>query len=348
MTAILIYGATGYTGQLLAAHAVGQGLRPILAGRDPEKLRPPAARLGLEMRAARLDDAAGLRTALSGVAAVIHAAGPFSRTARPMAEACLAAGAHYVDITGEIAVLEALAARDTAARAAGIVLLPAAGSRRGAERLPRRPRGRAPARRDASAHLHRRVRRLQPRHRADHGGGHCLGHAGTPGRTHRRVAEPAPRHRRFRRRPAPDRGPRLGRRLERVVLDAGPEHRRLLRGLPRHGGGGRSARRHQADHRGGTAQRLINRGIDRLPAGPSAAAREKARSTFLAEAWDGTGRRAASRMETAEGYTLTVWTALEAARRVAAGAVAPGFHTPVTAFGPDFILGFPHVVRTDL
>ena len=46
-----------------------QGLRPILAGRDPEKLRPLAARLGLEMRAARLDDAAGLRTALSGVAA---------------------------------------------------------------------------------------------------------------------------------------------------------------------------------------------------------------------------------------------------------------------------------------
>lgn len=43
MTAILIYGATGYTGQLLAAHAVAQGLRPILAGRDPDKLRPLAA-----------------------------------------------------------------------------------------------------------------------------------------------------------------------------------------------------------------------------------------------------------------------------------------------------------------
>ena len=53
-------------------------------------------------------------------------------------------------------------------------------------------------------------------------------------------------------------------------------------------------------------------------------------------------------MVTAEGYTLTVWTALDAARRIAAGRVAPGFHTPVTAFGPDYILGFPHVVRTDL
>ena len=108
MGTILIYGATGYTGTLLAEHAVAQGLRPILAGRDPEKLSPLAARLGLESRAARLEELERLRDALGGVAAVIHAAGPFSKTARPMAEACLAAGAHYVDITGEISVLEAL------------------------------------------------------------------------------------------------------------------------------------------------------------------------------------------------------------------------------------------------
>jgi short subunit dehydrogenase-like uncharacterized protein len=99
---------------------------------------------------------------------------------------------------------------------------------------------------------------------------------------------------------------------------------------------------------GSTAQRLINRGIDRLPAGPSAAARASARSTFLAEAWDAAGQRVASRMETPEGYTLTAWTAVETARRLAAGAAPAGFHTPVTAFGPDFILSFPGVVRTDL
>ena len=99
---------------------------------------------------------------------------------------------------------------------------------------------------------------------------------------------------------------------------------------------------------GGAAQRLINRGIDRLPPGPTAAARARARSTFLAEAWDAQGRGAASRMETPEGYTLTALTALETARRVAAGTVPAGFHTPVTAFGPDFILGFPDVTRTDL
>ena len=85
MTAILIYGATGYTGTLLAEHACALGLRPILAGRDPEKLRALASRLGLDWRAVPLDAPGRLRAALAGTAAVIHAAGPFSRTALPMA-----------------------------------------------------------------------------------------------------------------------------------------------------------------------------------------------------------------------------------------------------------------------
>ena len=99
---------------------------------------------------------------------------------------------------------------------------------------------------------------------------------------------------------------------------------------------------------GDTVQRLINRGIDRLPAGPSAAARQRARSTFLAEAWDGAGHARVEPHGDPRGLHPDGLTALDAARRIAAGTVAPGFHTPVTAFGPDFILGFPHVVRTDL
>ncbi|MCJ2120952.1 saccharopine dehydrogenase, partial [Methylobacterium sp. J-001] len=53
-------------------------------------------------------------------------------------------------------------------------------------------------------------------------------------------------------------------------------------------------------------------------------------------------------MESPEGDTVTVRTASDAARRVASGAGPAGFHTPVTAFGPDFILEFPNVVWTDL
>ena len=123
----MIYGATGYTGRLVAAEATKSGVRPVLAGRSGERLRSVAGPLGLETRAVSLDTADLLAAALEDITVVLHCAGPFSRTALPMFEACLTAGAHYLDITGEVAVCEALAARDTAAREAGIMALPGAG-----------------------------------------------------------------------------------------------------------------------------------------------------------------------------------------------------------------------------
>ena len=124
---LMLYGATGYTGRLVVAEAVAQGLRPVLAGRDAGKLAAIPGASGLERRAVALDDADGLASALNDIAVVAHCAGPFSRTAGPMLDACLASGTHYVDITGEPAVLEALAARDMEARQAGIMVLPGAG-----------------------------------------------------------------------------------------------------------------------------------------------------------------------------------------------------------------------------
>ena len=58
---------------------------------------------------------------------MLHIAGPFSATSKPMADACLRTGTHYFDITGEIDVFEALAARDAEATKAGIMLLPGVG-----------------------------------------------------------------------------------------------------------------------------------------------------------------------------------------------------------------------------
>ena len=124
---LMIYGATGYTGRLVAAEATKSGVWPVLAGRSEERLRAVAGPLGLETRAVSLDTADLLAAALEDITVVLHCAGPFSRTALPMFEACLTAGAHYLDITGEVAVCEALAARDTAAREAGIMVLPSAG-----------------------------------------------------------------------------------------------------------------------------------------------------------------------------------------------------------------------------
>src|SRR5687768_7258122 len=96
----MLYGATGYTGALIAEECVRRGLQPVLAGRDPVGLRVLAQRLQLPHTVVALDSATALKQALQGLAAVLHCAGPFSQTSAPMREACIAAGAHYLDITG--------------------------------------------------------------------------------------------------------------------------------------------------------------------------------------------------------------------------------------------------------
>ena len=127
MTRFLVYGANGYTGELIARAAVRGGLAPVLAGRGEGAVSRLAAELGLEHRVGALDHPAALRRLLEGVDAVLHCAGPFSATAAPMIEACLAARVHYLDVTGEIDVFEAAKARDADARRAGIVLCPGVG-----------------------------------------------------------------------------------------------------------------------------------------------------------------------------------------------------------------------------
>ena len=81
----------------------------------------------LEYRVFSLDDPAKMDAALSEVAVVLHCAGPFSRTSKPMADACLRTKTHYLDITGEATVIETLAARDREAKDAGVMLLPCVG-----------------------------------------------------------------------------------------------------------------------------------------------------------------------------------------------------------------------------
>jgi len=120
---ILIYGATGYTGKLIAKAAADQGAHPILAGRDLEKVQVIAKPLGLASRAFDLRDPQGIVAAIKDVAVVLCVAGPFSATSKPMANASLRNRVHYLDITGEIDVFEALAARDADAKAQRVMLL---------------------------------------------------------------------------------------------------------------------------------------------------------------------------------------------------------------------------------
>ena len=123
----MIYGANGYTGRLVAELAAQRGHRPVLAGRDERRLAPRAAELGLEHRAFPLTRLGAVTDGLAGVDVVAHCAGPFSATSKPLVDACLATGTHYVDITGEIDVLEAVLARGGEARGAQVALLPGSG-----------------------------------------------------------------------------------------------------------------------------------------------------------------------------------------------------------------------------
>lgn len=84
---VLLYGATGYMGRLVAQAAVERGLRPILAGRNPPKLTGLAASLALPCRAFSLEDPHEVDRGLAGIAVVLHLAGPFAATSRPMLDA---------------------------------------------------------------------------------------------------------------------------------------------------------------------------------------------------------------------------------------------------------------------
>jgi short subunit dehydrogenase-like uncharacterized protein len=118
----LLYGAYGYTGELIARECARQSLRPVLAGRSAARLAPLAAELALEQRVFALEEPAVLATQLAGVQLVLNCAGPFSATAAPMMRACLAARVHYLDITGEIDVLEHAQTLSEAAASVGIVI----------------------------------------------------------------------------------------------------------------------------------------------------------------------------------------------------------------------------------
>ncbi len=346
---VIIYGATGYTGLLVVGECLAQGMRPVVAGRGAAAVRALAERHGLEWRAAPLDDAMALDRLLAGATVVIHCAGPFSRTSRPMADACLRNRVHYLDITGEIAVFETLAARDAEARAAGVMLLPGAGF----DVVPT----------DClAAHLKRRLPSATSLALAFHGGsGLSRGtattmaeNAGGPGAVRRggRIVPvpPAWRTRRI------DFGDKV--RLTATIPwgdvstafhSTGITDIEVYVAMPPSTVRSLRFSRWIAPllRTAWVRGRLVD-AIRRRAPGPTPAERARATAALWGEARDESGMTVASRLRTPDGYTLTAKTAVLAARRVEAGGAVPGFQTPSRAFGADFILEVPGCTRTDL
>jgi short subunit dehydrogenase-like uncharacterized protein len=343
----LLYGASGYTGELIARRARTQGARPVLAGRSAGAVSGLAGELGFEHRVFALDDAPAIARGLEGMKAVLHCAGPFSRTAAPMVEASLKAGVHYLDITGEIDVFEARAARDAAARAAGVTLLPGVGF----DVVPSD---------GLAAHLKRR--RPTATHLAlGFQGGAVLSrgtattmvenlHRGGAVRREGRIVKvPAAWKTRvidF------GRGP-----VAAITIPWGDVatayHTTGIPNVEVYTSAPASVRwtlrlaRPLAPLLGtGPVQSLLKSRIQSGPRGPSAERRARARSYLWGEARDGS-LAAVSRLETLEAYELTSRTALLAVQRVVAGGVPTGFQTPARAFGPDFVLEVEGTTRRD-
>ncbi|MFK7951513.1 MAG: trans-acting enoyl reductase family protein [Ekhidna sp.] len=127
MSKVLIYGAYGYTGRLIIEESISHGIKPLLAGRNKQKLESVASTYDLEHEVIDISEREKLEEWLSKGTVVIHCAGPFVHTAKQMVEACLKTNTHYLDITGEYQVFDIVKSYSEQAAKKGLMLLPGAG-----------------------------------------------------------------------------------------------------------------------------------------------------------------------------------------------------------------------------
>lgn len=341
----LLYGANGYTGALIAEVAHHAGERPILAGRRAEAIAALAERLGFEHRVFSLDSPAQIARSLDGVAAVLLAAGPFSVTNAPMLEACIAAGVHYLDITGEIAVFEHCFAQHARAAAAGTVVLPGVGF----DVVPSDCLAATLAAELPGAHS------LELAFTSSGGRGSHISR-GTAKTMIEGFGEGGAirQNGRIQRVPPGWRGRRVPfRHGERDVASipwgdvATAYHSTGIPNVIVYTGLSRWQRRTLQLSpilapvvRAAPVRQFIVRQIERRVSGPD----EEARRTVNAQLWGrvvhADGRSIEGTLVTPEAYRLTAMTAFESARRVAAGSIQPGYSTPSLAFGPQYITEF--------
>lgn len=337
---MLIYGAYGYTGALIVEEALEQGLRPLLAGRNAEKIRAIAERYGLPSAVFGLSDPAALDSAVKHQRLVLNCAGPFIHTFRPIIAACLRQKTHYLDITGEIAVFEALAVLNDTAVEAGIMLLPGVGF----DVVPT----------DCLA-AHLKDRMPDATHLAlafCSGGGFSRG-------TRRTMLEALGQPGAVRRDGRIERVPAAWKTRD---VDFGEGQARTVTSIPwgdiatawystgipnietyaalraRQTRALRLSRYLGAVLRNAGVQALLRRRTDVGSSGPDAATRKNTQSLVWGEVRNTAGKVVQSYLRCANGYSFTARAAVAAARRVFSGDVYPGFQTPSRAFGIGFAL----------
>ncbi len=103
---VVIYGASGYTGKLIAWKLAEAGIPFVAAGRNQQRLEEQMAKVpeleGREYSCQAVEhDVASLTELLRGKKVVYNVIGPFMQLCEPVVQAALAAGCHYLDTTGE-------------------------------------------------------------------------------------------------------------------------------------------------------------------------------------------------------------------------------------------------------
>ena len=345
----LIYGAYGYTGQLIARMAAERGQKPLLAGRDADRLVALAESLGLDYAVCALDDSTTLDAILHDKTVVLHCAGPFSRTAAPMAEACLRTKTHYLDVTGEISVYAHLATLDERARAASIMILPGVGfdvvpsdclALYLKQQLP------------TATHLDLAIMGLGS---LSHGTATTAVENIAEGGAIRRdgILERVPAA--WKTRLADfGQGP-----VEVVSIPWGDVftayHSTAIPNITVYAALGKSLPQLMRVTRyfgwllgSSPVQAFLKKRIDQQPAGPTDDARARGKSFVWGTAWDDEGHRVTARIRGPEGYTYTALAALAIVNKVLGGDAPVGFQTPSQAYGSDLALEVGGVIREDI
>ena len=348
----LLYGATGYTGGLIARRALALGLRPTLAGRNSEALARIADELDLPYRVAAVDGSPAIDRMMDGHAVVLNCAGPFSRTASAIAAACIRGGVHYLDITGEMAVFESMAARDADAKRAGVMLLPGVGfdvvpsdclAAYVAQRLPSATRLVIAI--QGSGGISRGTALTSIEGLGAGRGSGAIRRAGrivrVPAAWKTRLVDFGGGPVRVTTMPWGD--------VSTAYHSTGISDIEVYMAIPA------SLRRLMRYGRfllpvvaSVPARRWLERRVRRGAPGPDAEHRARGSSRFWAAASDEHGRTATARLLAPEGYELTARTAVECVSRVLRGDAQPGFRTPSNAYGPDLILAVDGVSRDNV
>lgn len=321
---LLIYGATGYTGRLVAERAVQIGLDVTVAGRDAGRVGELAARLGVDSRVFDVDDAGAVRDALQDVDCVLNVAGPFRHTARQLMDAAIEAGVHYLDTTAEFEIFALAESKDTEASRAGVMVM----SGTGWDVVPSDSLALHTARRVPDAEKLTIALRVT--------GGFSRGSLASSAGIE-------------------DLGTLVRRSGELTRLDQaatrsfdfgnGPEDcvpvpmGDLITGLRSTGIG-------NIEVFLGTDAGFPD--VDPANQGPTADERGQGRYLSIAEVTGRNGQVARSLIDTPTGYTFTQLSSVEIARRVLDGQFTAGFQSPASAYGPDLATSIADTTIVDL